>query len=133
MPTQNVRKRVAKKTAQPDPKAAAVAAVEAEIAAAAELEGLAPMPEDLIALRAEKLLIDQEKDKLEARLREIKDTFGDRLTADGLQGYILNGKVKARRSPGTRTSVDGKRLKEELPHIYQNFLKTTPYVSINIS
>lgn len=100
---------------------------------AAELEGLAPMPEDLVPLRNEKLLLDEEVGRLNARLREIKDAFGGRLQEENLQGFILDGKVHARRTPGTRTSVDSKKLKDDLPHIYKEYLRTTSYVSINIS
>lgn len=96
-------------------------------------EGLLPMPADLVPLRERKLELDKIKGELEAELKEIKDAFGERLDKDAAQAYVLHGKVHARRSPGTRTTVDGKKLKEEKPAIYKAYLKTTEYVSINIT
>lgn len=99
---------------------------------AALLEGLAPMPADLVALRNEKVALDDQVSLLNERLREIKDTFADRLHADNLVGYTLGSKVKARESHGTRTTVDSKQLKAEMPHIWAKYSKTTPYTSIRI-
>lgn len=110
-----------------------LAATKAEEAEAQLAEGLAPMPEDLIALRQEKLELDEKLDELAARKREIQDTFGERLQDAGLVGFMLHGKVHARRKNGTRTDVDRKRLKDELPEVYANYLKTTEYVSITIN
>jgi len=107
--------------------------IDQEIAEAAELEGLAPMPAELEGLRLEKLEIDKQKALLEQRLTEIKDEFGKRLEADGLQGYVVDGKVHARVSHGTRTGVDAKKLKAEMPHIWSKYLKTTAYRSVTIS
>lgn len=102
-------------------------------AAAAELEGLAQMPDDLVKLREEKLKLDKQLEKLQARKKEIQDTFGQRLKDDGLVGYLLHGKVHARRSQHTRTGVDSKRLKEELPVVYKNYLKVTSYTSVTVN
>jgi hypothetical protein len=109
--------------------AAITADQQSDEVAAAEAEGLLPMPTDLVPLRDEKLALDKAIEELNGRLKEIKDTFGKRLTDDGAQAYLLNGKVHARRSPGTRHSVDSKKLKAERP----DYLKTTQYVSINIT
>lgn len=99
----------------------------------AALEGIAPMPEDLIPLRNEKVALDEQISELQKRLREIKDTFAERLYDDGLIGYTLGSKVKARESHGTRHTLDSKKLKEEMPHVHAKYLKATEYVSINIS
>lgn len=101
--------------------------------AAALLEGLAPMPTNIEQLRTEKLMIDKQKEILEARLAEIKAEVGQELEANGLNGFILNGKVHARLTKGTRTTVDGKKLKDEMPHIYPQYLKVTPYQSVTIN
>lgn len=101
--------------------------------AAARLEGLAPMPANIEALRTEKLMLDKQKEIIDARLAEIKAAVGNELETEGLNGFILNGKVHARLTKGTRTTVDGKRLKDELPHIYPQYLKVTPYQSITIN
>lgn len=88
-------------------------------------EGLAPMPEDMVSLREEKLLLDKEIELLTARKEEIKAAFADRLKEEGLQGFILHGKVHARVSEVTTNRVDSKRLKEEMPHVWKQYLKAT--------
>jgi predicted phage-related endonuclease len=100
---------------------------------AAELEGIAPMPADLIPLREEKLLVDKQLEELAARKKEIQEEFGKRLKEDGMVGYLLHAKVHARRSEHTRTSVDSKKLKDEMPHIYKNYLKVTAYTSVTVN
>ena len=100
---------------------------------AALLEGIAPMPEDLIALREESIALKEEIDRLTERRNKIKDTFGERLDSEGLKGYVLYGKVHARVTHGTRTDVDKKKLKEDMPHIYKRFLKVTSYRSVTVN
>lgn len=102
-------------------------------AEAAELEGLAPMPADLIELREEKLALDKQIEELEGRKNEIKEIFGKRLEADGMQGFLLHGKVHARVTYGTRHGVDSKKLKEKMPHIWAQFMKITKYRSVTIN
>lgn len=114
-----------------------VAAITADLAKdeedeAAALEGLAKMPEDLIPLREEKIALDEQIDALTARKKEIQDTFGKRLDERGLVGFLLNGKVHARVTVGTRTGIDGKKLKDEKPSIWKKYLKTTAYRSVRI-
>lgn len=100
---------------------------------AAELESIVPMPEDLIPLRQEKLALDAQLEVLEARKKEIQEIFGKRLDEMGKVGFILHGKVHARVSQGTRSDIDKKKLKEQMPHIYAQFLKVIKYRSIRIS
>ncbi len=100
---------------------------------AAELEALAPMPDDLLPLRNRKLKIDEQMEKLEFELKKIKDEFDDRLKADGLDGYTINGKVRGRRSSFKRFTINSKLLKEKHPRIYKAFLTETPVVSIKIT
>lgn len=104
-----------------------------EETAAAELEALAPMPADLVPLREEKRQLDDQLEILNARVHDIKEIFGKRLEEDGKQGYILHGKVHARVSYGTRHGVDSKKLKEQLPHIWQQFMKITKYRSVHVN
>lgn len=106
-------------------------AYQTEIEAALE-EGIAPMPEDLIPLRDEMKALKAQLEVMKAREQEIKDTFGKRLAEAGLKGYLLHGKVHARISFGTRTTVDSKELKEKMPHIWQQFLKVTKYTSVRV-
>lgn len=100
--------------------------------AAAELEALAPMPADLIPLREEKRQLDDQLEILNARVTEIKETFAKRLEEEGKQGYLLHGKVHARVSHGTRTGIDSKKLKEQMPHIWERFVKVTKYRSVRV-
>lgn len=88
---------------------------------AAALEGIAPMPEDLIALREEKLLLDLQIEQLEGRKKEITAIFGARLQEDGLKAYSLNGKNHATASEFTEHRIDSKLLKNEMPHIFQKY------------
>lgn len=113
--------------------AAMIAGLEGQEAEAAEFEGLVQMPADLVPLREEKLKLDKQLEKLQARKKEIQDEFGQRLKDDGMVGYLLHGKVHARRKQGTRTGVDVKRLKDELPLVYKNYLKVTDYVQITVN
>lgn len=100
---------------------------------AAALEGLAVMPAHLIPLRDEFLSLKDQLDKLEARKNEIRDIFGEELKAGGFQGFLLYGKVHARRSPVTNTTVDGKKLKDKMPHIWKEFIKVTNSVRVTIN
>ena len=100
---------------------------------AALLEGLAEMPADLIPLRNEFLANKEAADALKARQDEIKSTFADKLVEEGLQGFLLHGKVHARRSEVTNTRIDSNALKEKLPHIWQQFVKTTKSVRVTVN
>lgn len=120
--------------------AATQAAVEAAIAAdkaaeveAAVLEGLAPMPEDLVPLRNRANELKEQIDQLTDARNSIKEIFGKRLEAESLQGFVLNGKVHARVSHGTRNSIDTKRLKAERPDIWAQYLKVTKYKSVTVN
>jgi len=102
---------------------------EAEAAAA---EGIAAMPADLVALRNEKIQLDEQISALEARKKEIRDIFGARLESMGLQGFSLNGKVHARRSEVHTTRLDSGKLKEKHPKIWAAFAKVTDSVRVVI-
>ena len=110
----------------------AQAAPDEEVQAALD-EGLAPMPPAVVALRTEKLALDAQIDELTARKKAIQEEVGKQLDAAGLVGFVFNGKVRARVTNGTRSTVDGKKLKEKHPKIWAAFLKTTPYRSVNIT
>lgn len=102
-------------------------------AEAAELEGMLPMPEELIPLREEKLFLDEEIEKLQARKREIQDTFGRALEEAGAQGFVLNGQVHARHVVQMRSTVDSKLLKEKFRHIWTQVLRTTEVHVIRVN
>lgn len=100
---------------------------------AAALEGLAIMPAHLIPLRDEFLNLKEQIDVLEARRDEIKEAFDTELRDNNLQGFILHGKVKSRRSDVTNTRLDARALKEKLPAIYAQYVKITKSVRLTIS
>lgn len=102
-------------------------------AEAAELEGLKPMPEDLIPLRDEKVVLDEEIAKLTARKNEIKDIFGARLKEDDAVAYVLYGKAHARHVVSMRSDVDPKLLREKFPHIWKQVLRTKEIHSIRVN
>lgn len=100
---------------------------------AAEAELLAPMPADVIALRERKLTLQAQVDLLNEEIGKIKDTVGQRLQEEGLQGYMYGGKVHARRSIVVSKRVDSKKLKEKHPRIWAAFLTTTESVRVTIN
>jgi hypothetical protein len=100
---------------------------------AAKLEGLAPMPSDLLALRERKLALKQAKDDIEDELNQIKATFDARLQVAGVVGFTLGGKVKARRTEYDTVSLDMDGLRTAHPRIFARFRRTTPSVRINIT
>jgi len=100
---------------------------------AAALEGTVAMPSDLVILRNKKLELQAERDRINADIDEIKAEFDRRMKIDGVQGYVLDGKVHARRSEVHTTRVDSARLKEKHPKIYAAFLKVTESVRITIN
>ena len=100
---------------------------------AAQLEGLAPMPSDLVPLRDRKLELDQQKAAIELELTQIKGTFDTRLRAAGVKGFTLLGKVRARRSEYDHISVDTDGLRTKHPLIFKRFRRATPTVAIKIT
>jgi hypothetical protein len=101
--------------------------------AAALLEGLAPMPAHLIPLRDESNALKEQIDALTERREKIKETFGKTLEADGLQGFILHGKVHARVSYVTNNRVDTKELRAKRPDVFQEFLVTTKSKRVTVN
>lgn len=95
-------------------------------------EGILPMPEDLVPLREEMVALKAQLEVMHSREKDIKDTFGKRLTEVGAKGFLLNGKVHARITFGTRTGVDSKSLREQMPHIFQKYMKITKYTSVKV-
>lgn len=107
--------------------------VQLDEAEAAALEGIAPMPLDLIALREKKLRLSEERDALNAQIDEIKATFAERLEAYGVQGFELNGKVHARKSLVRTPRLDTKKFKAAHPKIWAAFTVVTTSVRVTIN
>lgn len=95
-------------------------------------EGLAPMPEDLVPLHTEALVIKKQIEELEGRLTEIKDTFDATLKGEGLKAFLLHGKKKAKRMVTKRTFIKQKDLAKDMPHIYKKYSYKKDVVSIRL-
>lgn len=100
---------------------------------AALVEGLAEMPEDLIPLRLQYLALKDQRDDVLNQMDQIKSTFASRLKEQGLQGFLLYGKVRSRLSKVTNSRVDSKRLKDELPAVHAKYLVVTKNERVNVT
>lgn len=79
---------------------------------------------------AELASVIEQKKALELKEKQLKQRL--ELALDGnSDGFTVNYKVSNR--PQSRASVDGKKLKSELPEIYQKYLKTTEYKVLRIA
>lgn len=96
-------------------------------------EGLAEMPAELIEKREEFLVLKEQRDEINDQMSKIKDAFGDALKDQGLQGFLLHGKVHARRSEVITNRVDSGELKAKMPHIWKRFLKVSKSVRITVN
>ena len=100
---------------------------------AAQLEGLAPMPSDLVPLRERKLQLANEIAALEEELEQIKGTFNQRMKAAGVVGFTLLGKVRSRISTYDHPWIDQDDLRTRHPRIYKSVLRKTPVESTKIT
>ncbi len=83
-------------------------------------------------------IVEFEKKALEMKLKqeELKENLKQAMEDNGITKWISpNGELKVTyRSATTRTSLDSKKLKEELPDIYEEYSKTSEVASsISIS
>lgn len=110
-----------------------VPAVSLDETEAAELEGVAPLPADLVALLSEARVVKEQLEVLEARKKEIRDIFKDRLVLLGLVGFVVNGKVKIRKSVYTKDGFNVKDFAAKHPVLFRRFKTTSaPITSITI-
>lgn len=100
---------------------------------AAANELIATMPADLVPLRNRKLALQAQRDELNAEIDSIKAIFDQRLMADGLQGYIYQGKVHARRSVIHTRHFLSKPFKETHPKLFLKFTEMRESVRITIN
>lgn len=74
-------------------------------------------------------IVEFEKQALEMKLKqdELKQNLLEAMEENGITNWETpNGEIKVSyRKPSTRTTLDSKRLKEELPDIYEEYSKTT--------
>ena len=74
-------------------------------------------------------IVEFEKQALEMKLKqdELKQKLLEAMEENNITNWETpNGEIKVSyRKPSTRTTLDSKRLKEELPDIYEEYSKTT--------
>ena len=94
------------------------------------------MSMDLVKIENDNLIIDEEyvkkyKQFLELKNyiyladKEIKQGAKDYMEATGKTNIVAGGLCFEYRKGTTRTTIDSKRLKEELPDIYEEYSKTS--------
>lgn len=69
------------------------------------------------------------KERIELADKEIRQIAKDFMEAKGKTNIIAGGLYFEYRKATSRTSLDSKKLKEELPDIYEEYSKTSPVVS----
>lgn len=65
------------------------------------------------------------KEEMDLKEKEFKQALKDKMEELGIKKFCVNGLSAIIRDSSTRTSLDSKRLKEELPDIYEEYSKTT--------
>jgi predicted phage-related endonuclease len=61
--------------------------------------------------------------------KDLKQQLKDKMEEVGLKKFIVNGLCATIKNATTRTTLDSKKLKEELPDIYEEYSKTTEVAS----
>lgn len=80
-----------------------------------------------VAQEVVKRIIEFEKIKLEMDLKqkELKKELKEAMEKCGIKKWTTDGLCATITSASTRTTLDTKRLKEELPDIYEEYSKTS--------
>lgn len=65
------------------------------------------------------------KEDMDLKEKEFKQALKDKMETLGIEKFCIEGLSAVIRKGTTRTSIDSKRLKEELPDIYEEYSKTT--------
>ena len=65
------------------------------------------------------------KEEMDLKEKEFKQALKDKMEELGIEKFCINGLSAVVRKATTRTSIDTKKLKEELPDIYEEYSKTT--------
>ena len=69
------------------------------------------------------------KKETELKDKEFKQALADKMEQLGKKSISVGKLVITLKKATTRTSIDTKKLKEELPDVYQDYSKTTPVAS----
>lgn len=95
---------------------------------------------ELIKIENDNLIIDEEylkkykhflelKNYIDLADKEIKQSAKDYMEATGKTNIVAGGLYFEYRKGTTKTTIDSKRLKEELPDIYKEYSKTSDVAS----
>lgn len=95
---------------------------------------------ELVVIENNEIMVDTEtinkiKDfkKIKAQMdlleKELNKSLKEAMEKVGLKKFIINGLCATIKEGTTRTTVNSKRLKEEVPDIYEAYSKTTPVSS----
>lgn len=101
---------------------ATTTAVTLDEVVAAEAEALAALPAELAPMRLEYQLLSEKADEIEARRKDIREAFGQALELAKLNGFVVDGKVRIRRSVFDTARVNSKALRAELPNVWARFV-----------
>lgn len=80
-----------------------------------------------VAKELVKQIVEFQKVKLEMDLKEkeLKNSLKEAMEACGITKWTTDGLCATITSASTRTTLDSKRLKEELPDVYEEYSKTS--------
>lgn len=100
---------------------------------AAELEGLVAITPEQLALVKRRRQLQERKDKIDAELKEIRDTLKKDLESEGRTGLLHNGKAIVKRIVVKTNKLDGARFKKEMPELASTFVISSEYVRVDIN
>lgn len=66
---------------------------------------------------------------LELKTKEVNQRVKEIMEENGIDTLSANGLIYSYRKPTTRTTLDSKKLKEDMPDIYEEYSKISPVVS----
>lgn len=69
------------------------------------------------------------KEKMDLMEKELKANLKEAMESVGIEKFIINGLCATVKKGTTRRSLDTKKLKEDLPDIYEEYLKESPVAS----
>ena len=94
------------------------------------MNNLVEVKDNKISVAAEtiKKLRKLEQTRLEAEMlmKELKEELIETMESNGItDGFEINGLKVIYKKPSTRTTLDSKKVKEELPEIFEKYSKTS--------
>ncbi len=69
------------------------------------------------------------KAEMDLMQKDLKQQLKDKMESLGIKKFIANGLCATIKNATTRTTLDSKKLKEELPDIYEEYSKTSDVAS----